>query len=218
MPIGVLGVVLVSLFIPNLREEQPPRLDLLGFLLSAVGLLGLVFGFETIGRGLVPTSTALLLLAVGIAGIALYVLHAARTPHPVIDLALLGVPTFRAATVGGFLFRIGIGAMPFLLPLMLQAGFGLSAFNSGMLTFAAAAGAMAMKLTAAPILKQFGFKRVLIVNAPDQRDFPCRQWPVRAQHAASSDPWRAAGRRLLPLPAVHRHQHAGLCRHRAQRR
>jgi hypothetical protein len=67
--------------------------------------------------------------------------------------------------VGGFLFRIGIGAMPFLLPLMLQAGFGLSAFNSGMLTFAAAAGAMTMKLTAAPILKQFGFKRVLIVNA-----------------------------------------------------
>jgi MFS family permease len=93
------------------------------------------------------------------------VLHAARTPHPVIDLALLGLPTFRASILGGFLFRIGIGAMPFLLPLMLQEGFGLSAFNSGMLTFAAAAGAMAMKLTAAPILKRFGFKRVLIVNA-----------------------------------------------------
>jgi MFS family permease len=165
VPVGVLGITLVSLFIPNLREERPPRLDLLGFLLSAVGLLGLVFGFETVGRGLVPLSTALLLLAVGIAGIALYVLHAARTPHPVIDLALLGVPTFRASILGGFLFRIGIGAMPFLLPLMLQEGFGLSAFNSGMLTFAAAAGAMAMKLTAAPILKRFGFKRVLIVNA-----------------------------------------------------
>jgi EmrB/QacA subfamily drug resistance transporter len=164
VPIGVLGIVLASLFIPNLREERPPPLDLLGFLLSAVGLLGLVFGFETIGRGLVPTSTALLLLAVGIAGIGLYVLHAARTPHPVIDLALLGLPTFRASIVGGCLFRIGIGAVPFLLPLMLQAGFGLSAFNSGMLTFAAAAGAIAMKLTAAPILKRFGFKRVLIVN------------------------------------------------------
>jgi MFS family permease len=67
--------------------------------------------------------------------------------------------------VGGSLFRIGIGAMPFLLPLMLQAGFGLSAFRSGLLTFAAAAGAMAMKLTAAPILKHFGFKRVLIATA-----------------------------------------------------
>jgi EmrB/QacA subfamily drug resistance transporter len=165
VPIGVLGIVLVSLYIPNLREERPPRLDLLGFLLSAVGLLGLVFGFETIGRDLVPWSTALLLLAVGVAGIGLYVLHATRTLHPVIDLGLLGVATFRAAILGGSLFRIGIGAMPFLLPLMLQAGFGLSAFRSGLLTFAAAAGAMAMKLTAAPILKHFGFKRVLIATA-----------------------------------------------------
>jgi MFS family permease len=165
VPIGVLGIVLVSLFIPNLREERPPPLDLLGFLLSAAGLLGLVFGFETIGRGLVPWSTALLLLAVGILGIGLYVLHATRTMYPVIDLGLLGIPTFRASILGGSLFRIGIGAMPFLLPLMLQAGFGLSAFRAGLLTFAAAAGAMAMKLTAAPILKQFGFKRVLIVSA-----------------------------------------------------
>jgi MFS family permease len=83
----------------------------------------------------------------------------------VIDLDLLHVPTFGASVIGGFLFRIGIGAIPFLLPLMLQAGFGLSAFNSGLLTFAAAAGAMAMKATAAPILRLFGFKRVLIVNA-----------------------------------------------------
>ena len=165
VPIGVLGIVLVSMFIPNLREERPPPLDLLGFLLSAAGLLGLVFGFETIGRDLVPLSTALLLLAVGIVGIGLYVLHATRTMHPVIDLGLLGMATFRASILGGSLFRIGIGAMPFLLPLMLQAGFGLSAFRSGLLTFAAAAGAMAMKLTAAPILKQFGFKRVLIANA-----------------------------------------------------
>jgi EmrB/QacA subfamily drug resistance transporter len=165
VPIGVLGIVLVSMFIPNLREERPPPLDLLGFLLSAVGLLGLVFGFETIGRDLVPWSTALLLLAVGIVGIVLYVLHAVRTLHPLIDLGLLGIPTFRASVLGGSLFRIGIGATPFLLPLMLQAGFGLSAFRSGLLTFAAAAGAMAMKLTAAPTLKQFGFKRVLIANA-----------------------------------------------------
>jgi MFS family permease len=104
VPIGLLGIVLVSLFIPNLREERPPPLDLLGFLLSAAGLLGLVFGFETIGRGLVPWSTALLLLAVGIVGIGLYVLHATGTLHPVIDLGLLGIPTFRASVLGGSLF------------------------------------------------------------------------------------------------------------------
>jgi EmrB/QacA subfamily drug resistance transporter len=165
LPVGLLGIILVSRFIPDLREERPPRLDLLGFLLTAAGLLGLIFGFETIGRELVPLSTTLLLLTVGVLCIALYVLHATRTPHPLLDLALLGIPTFRASVLGGFLFRIGIGAMPFLLPLMLQAGFGLSAFNSGLLTFAAAAGAMAMKLTAGPILKLVGFKRVLIANA-----------------------------------------------------
>jgi EmrB/QacA subfamily drug resistance transporter len=165
VPIGVLGIVLVSLFIPDAREEGPPRLDLRGFLLSSVGLLGLVAGFETIGRGLMPPGVTLVLLAAGALGVGLYVWHARRTPHPVIDLDLLQVPTFRASVIGGFLFRIGIGAIPFLLPLMLQAGFGLSAFNSGLLTFAAAAGAMLMKATAAPILRLFGFKRVLIVNA-----------------------------------------------------
>ena len=106
-----------------------------------------------------------LLLAAGGVGVGLYLWHARRLRHPLLDLALLRVPTFRAALVGGFLFRIGIGALPFLLPLMLQAAFGLDAFNSGLLTFAAAAGAMAMKVTAQPILKLFGFKRVLIANA-----------------------------------------------------
>jgi MFS family permease len=113
----------------------------------------------------VPPGVTLLLLVAGAIGVGLYVWHARRTAHPVIDLDLLQVPTFRASVIGGFLFRIGIGAIPFLLPLMFQAGFGLSAFNSGLLTFAAAAGAMAMKATAAPILRLFGFKRVLLVNA-----------------------------------------------------
>ena len=216
VPIGVLGIVLVSLFIPDLREERSPPLDLLGFLLSAVGLVGLVFGFETIGRGLVPWSTTLLLLAIGVVGIGLYVLHASRTLYPVIDLALLGIPTFRASVLGGLLFRIAIGATPFLLPLMLQVGFGLSPFNSGLLTFAAAAGAMLMKLTAGPILKLFGFKRVLMANALIGAVFIARDRPVHATHAASLDPGRAAGRRLLPLAPVHQHQHARLRRHRAR--
>jgi fucose permease len=83
----------------------------------------------------------------------------------VLDLGLLRTPTFRAAIVDGFLFRIGIGALPFLLPLLLQAGFGLSAFASGQLTFAAAVGALSMKFAAKPILRRFGFRRVLIINA-----------------------------------------------------
>jgi EmrB/QacA subfamily drug resistance transporter len=165
VPIGVLGIALVSRFIPDVREPRPPPLDLRGFLLSAIGLLGLVAGFETVGRELVPAGITLLLLAAGGLGVGLYLWHARRAAHPLIDLALLRVPTFRASVAGGSLFRVGIGAIPFLLPLLFQAGFGLSAFGSGLLTFAAAAGAMLMKATAAPILKAFGFRRVLIANA-----------------------------------------------------
>ncbi|MFO1075852.1 MAG: MFS transporter [Geminicoccaceae bacterium] len=165
VPIGLLGIALATWLIPNVREERPPPLDLPGFLLSGAALVGLVFGFETLGRGPLPPAVAPLLLVLGGLGVLAYRRHAARTAHPVIDLDLLRVPTFRAAILGGFLFRIGIGAIPFLLPLMLQAGFGLSAFHSGLLTFAAAMGALTMKLTAAPILRRLGFRRVLLVNA-----------------------------------------------------
>ena len=91
--------------------------------------------------------------------------HARRAAHPIIDLSLLSIPTFRASVTGGSLFRLGTGAIPFLLPLMLQIGFGLTPFASGSLTFAAAAGALAMKVTAGPILRRFGFRSVLTVNA-----------------------------------------------------
>ena len=165
IPIGALGLVLATLFIPDTREARPPPLDLAGFGLSATGLVGVIFGFETIGRAIVPGWATAALLAAGALGVLLYVGHAVRVAHPVLDLGLLRTPTFRASVLGGFLFRIGIGALPFLLPLMLQAGFGLSAFASGQLTFAAALGALTMKLAARPILRRFGFRRVLLVNA-----------------------------------------------------
>ncbi len=165
VPIGVLGVILVTLFIEQTREPKVPSLDLRGFLMTAVGLSGLVFGFEAAGRGLLPNGVVVALLGVGAAGIVLYLAHARRVAAPVIDLSLLRIRTFRASIIGGFMFRTGIGSLPFLLPLLLQVGFGLNPFHSGLLTFAAAAGAMTMKMTAGPILKRFGFKRVLIANA-----------------------------------------------------
>jgi hypothetical protein len=91
--------------------------------------------------------------------------HARRHPAPLLDLRLFRLPTYRAGIVGGSLFRIGIGSTPFLLPLMLQLGFGLSPVRSGMLTFVSAIGAMFMKTFAATVLKRFGFRRVLVANA-----------------------------------------------------
>jgi EmrB/QacA subfamily drug resistance transporter len=164
VPIGLLGLILAARFIENTRET-PRRLDALGFIYVGVGLAGLMFGFESLGRGLLPTEAVVTLLALGAVSIALYVIHARRTPHRILDLTLFHLRVFRVAITGGLLFRVGVGALPFLLPLMLQLGFGLSAFASGLLTFASAAGALTMKITAGPIIRRFGFRRVLIANA-----------------------------------------------------
>ena len=165
IPIGVLGIVLVNLLVGDPRETGRRPFDLVGFALTGIGLACLAFGFETVGRGALPILAVAGLLAVGAASIALYVGHARRVEHPIIDLALLRIPTYLAASAGGFLFRMGIGALPFLLPLMLQIGFGLSALHSGLLTFASAAGAMVMKTSAVRILRRFGFRLVLVVDA-----------------------------------------------------
>ena len=165
VPIGVLGVVLATLYIADIRETEVWPLDVPGFLLSGAGLSMLSFGLTVIGRGIVPAPVTAALIGGGLALVAGYIVHARRAPHPIIDLALLRIATFRASVAGGFVFRLGIGALPFLLPLMLQLGFGLNPFQSGCLTFAAAAGAMLMKTSAKPILRRFGFRRVLVWNA-----------------------------------------------------
>jgi EmrB/QacA subfamily drug resistance transporter len=164
IPIGLLGIALAKRFIPDIREDAPP-LDWLGFLLAGLGLALAMFGFSTLGRQLVPIEIAAVTLVLGFAGLAGYVAHARRHPTPLLDLKLFQLPTYRAGVAGGSLFRIGIGASPFLLPLMLQLGFGLSPVQSGLLTFTSAIGAIFMKTIAARVLKRFGFRRVLVLNA-----------------------------------------------------
>jgi MFS family permease len=93
------------------------------------------------------------------------VIHARRTASPVLDFALLRLPTMRASIIGGFLFRLGIGSLPFLLPLLMQVGFGLSPLRSGLVTFASAVGAMGMKTLAARIIRTFGFRNIMTINA-----------------------------------------------------
>jgi MFS family permease len=105
------------------------------------------------------------LFAAGLACGALYIRHARRHPHPVLDLKLVRVPTFGLSLAAGSLSRISAGSLPFLLPLMMQLGFGMSAAQSGTVTFAAAAGSMAMKAAASRTLQRFGFRRTMIWNA-----------------------------------------------------
>ncbi len=164
VPIGVLGLCLALLYIENLREDHVRPLDSRGFLLSGLGLGTLIFGFAGAGRGLVPPAIIFSLIASGALFLGLYLRHARRTEHPLLDLKLLAIPTFRASVLGGALFRIGIGSLPFLLPLMLQIGFGMTPFQSGTITFIASVGALLMKTTATPILRLFGFRFILIYD------------------------------------------------------
>lgn len=163
-PIGLLGAALTTRFIPDLREENVRPLDVKGAALSGVGLSFMVFGFTIVGRNIAPGPVVALIIGVGAASLIAYLAHARRAAHPIIDLALLCIPTFKAAVIGGFLFRVGLGAAPFLLPLLLQVGFGLSPYDSGLITFIGVASAMVMKTTAQPILKWVGFRRALIAN------------------------------------------------------
>ncbi len=163
VPIGVLGLLLSLKFIHNLREEAVPRFDFRGFALSGVGLVSLIAGLSVIGRGVAPVWLIAAMIGVGLIALAAYVRHAGRNEDAILDLRLLSIPTFFAGVVGGLIFRIGVGATPFLLPLLLQIGFGLSPFASGSITFAAAAGALMMKFTATTALRWFGFRQTLIV-------------------------------------------------------
>ena len=164
VPVCLLGVVLAHLLLPEIRSDSHDRLDWMGFAMSSIALCALLFGVTLLGSTAISPVWIAVLLITGTAAAWAYVRHAARTEHPILDLRLFAISTFRSGVAGGAFFRIGIGAVPFLLPLMLQVGFGLNPFESGTLTFSAAAGAMIMKLTAQPILSRLGFRRVLLLN------------------------------------------------------
>ncbi|WP_459675612.1 MFS transporter [Acidisoma sp. 7E03] len=163
IPVGLLGGVLASLLIPDIRATHRTPFDWPGFGLSGLALSCLTFGFTLASRGSQNVDALLLLLVGSLAGIA-YVLYARRRTNAILDLRLMRVQTFRVSTLAGSLSRITWGAVPFLLPMMMQLGFGMTAAASGAITFMSAAGAMLMKLCAAPILRRFGFRRVLIWN------------------------------------------------------
>ena len=173
IPVGILGVALVLSLIPNVREESTPPLDWRGFLLSGLGLASLVSGFESIGRDAMPLWATVAVLMAGAGFWLLYSLHARTTAHPILDLRLMRLQTFAAATLGGGLCRLGFGAIPFLMAMLLQVGFGLSALSAGLLTFASAAGALLNKPAIRHIVRWCGFRNVLIGTAAFNGLFLC---------------------------------------------
>jgi MFS family permease len=134
-------------------------------ILSGLGIAGLAFGLSVAGLNFLPWPIVTALVVTGAIFMIAYLVHARGTPQPALDLTLFRLPTFRASVFGGFLSRLGLGALPFLLPLMLQVGFGMTPFQSGMITFATALGAISVKVLTTTILRRFGFRSVLIFNS-----------------------------------------------------
>jgi EmrB/QacA subfamily drug resistance transporter len=165
LPIGLLGIALATRFIPDIRGEERVPFDYVGFVLAGCGIGGLAFGATTVGLGYLPVPVVAALLLGGATCTYAYVVHARRTPAPLLDLGLFKLPTFRLTVTGGFIFRIGVGALPFLMPLLLQLGFHMTPFQSGLITFSTALGAMSMKAVVPVILQRFGFRPTLVWNA-----------------------------------------------------
>jgi EmrB/QacA subfamily drug resistance transporter len=165
VPIGVIGVILVTKFLPHDTGRNERPIDVLGLILSGLTFSGIMFGISVISLPAIPTITGYIAIVVGIVSGLLYLRHARRTPYPILDPSMFKLPLFRNAIIGGSLFRIGIGAFPFLMPLMLQLVFGLTPLESGLTTFVAAIGAIMSKIGAERLYATWGFPRTLAVTA-----------------------------------------------------
>ena len=162
IPIGIAGLILSSIYLPDVAPMPTAKLDWLGFIYCALAASGIVFGVSVISLPALPVHFGLGCMGVGVIAATLYIRHARRHPAPLLDFSLFANVTFRASIIGGAIFRLAAGAIPFLLPLMLQLGFGMSAFQSGMTTFVAAIGAISTKFLARRTFQRFGFRSVLI--------------------------------------------------------
>jgi EmrB/QacA subfamily drug resistance transporter len=164
VPIGLVGLWMVYLHLPNYKEEKTPPLDIEGLILFGSGIALLSYVLEIFGEHLLSVREILGLLALSLALIAGYWLHASRIEFPLLRLSLFKIRTFSAAVSGSFATRIGIGGVPFLLPLLYQVGMGFTAIQSGLLIMPQAVAAMSSKFLLPRILTRVGYRVVLISN------------------------------------------------------
>lgn len=164
VPVGLAALWFGHRHMPDYRNETPPPFDLRGLLLFGSGAALLSWLLEIFGEHGLDLAQVVppLLLSLGLLGA--YGWHAQRVPHPLLRLSLLRTRTYRISVLGGFVTRLGVGGMPFLLPLLYQLGLGLPAWQSGLLMMPAAAAAMGMKLISSAMLRRFGYRQVLVVN------------------------------------------------------
>lgn len=165
IPVGLIGIALALRYVEDAKLPKPPRFDVPGFLVCGAALGAVQFGIEAVGHPVLPTAATSGLFVAAAVLLAAYALYARRRTDPVIDLGLFANRSFRVSTLVGGLSRTGANAVPFMLPLMLQIGFGMSPIESGTLTFAMSLGTLAVRPATLLLLRLWGFRRVLIANA-----------------------------------------------------
>ena len=163
LPIGLIGLVLVYLHLPDYREKSNP-LDIVGLILFGSGIALLSYVLEVFGEHTLSVGDILGLLAISVALLAGYGLHASKIAFPLLSLNLFRIRTFRSAVSGSFFTRLGLGGIPFILPLLYQVGMGFTPIQSGLLIMPQAVAAMSLKMTMPRILRAFGYRAVLISN------------------------------------------------------
>jgi EmrB/QacA subfamily drug resistance transporter len=164
VPMGIVALLIVHRHMPDYRGDAPRPLDVVGLVLFGTGTALLSWLLEIFGEHDIDITSEGVLFLLSMSLLAAYGWHARQVAHPLLRLALFKVRTFRVSVVGGFVTRLGVGGMPFLLPLLYQLGLGLPAWESGLLMMPTAAAAMGMKFLTAWILRRHGFRQILIVN------------------------------------------------------
>lgn len=164
VPVGITAIFLAHRYMPDYRGDATRPLDLVGLVLFGTGVALLSWLLEIFGEHQIDITSAAVLFLIALSLLLAYGWHARDSAYPLLQLALFKIRTFRVSVLGGFVTRIGVGGLPFLLPLLYQLGLGLPAWQSGLLMMPSAAAAMGMKLISARVLNRFGYRQVLIVN------------------------------------------------------
>jgi len=164
IPIGLIGLSFVYRLLPNYRAAKNYPLDFIGLVLFSSGVGLLSYGLEVFGEHHLSVREQAGLFAMSAALLAAYGVHSVRTPHPLLRLGLVRIRSFRVAVIGNLLTRLGVGGLPFLLPLLYQVGLGFTPLQSGLMIMPQALAAITFKFTLPVILRRFGYRRVLMVN------------------------------------------------------
>lgn len=164
VPVGLVAMWLIHKHMPNYQGTRQRPLDVIGLVLFGTGASLLSWLLEIFGEHRIDVTSEALLLLLSLCLLGTYGWHARRHPHPLLRLALFRVRTFRISVVGGFITRLGVGGLPFMLPLLYQIGLGLPAWQSGLMMMPAALAAMGMKMMSTRVLRRFGYRSVLVVN------------------------------------------------------